>query len=397
MENLNEEYKVEIGDIKKDRHYKTSKLSTQLAKFKELHNDAMEETGELMDELLKLKQASEKSEAIIDAQDNQLIQKRKDINNLHRKLAETEKRVSKIFKEKISLQTQLNEFKTKWSQSQAEIQKLQKDLEQLMIDKNDEIEKLTDELDQRTQKLTTENYSLTQKLEQRELIQYSYSLRGSTSHNNTAMLTAGIMSNRSPSSSISKFVISNEYDTQSAPTTDLMHSTSLNSVQDVIKLEENILAQHEYLKKMETERLEKRHSMGARALTSKNRNDNNRINKRKKGKTNVEELKKEVVIKENKISEMRSSEAPTDKEKRLQWLLEIAILDEDIRETKQKIKQVEKQKKSKKWKKPKGAKENDVISKVTTIDAMNYIDAALTLKQVQDNENDEDEEQRFTV
>ena len=50
LETSNEEYKMEISDIKKDRHYRTSKLSTQLAKFKELHNDAMEESEELMDE-----------------------------------------------------------------------------------------------------------------------------------------------------------------------------------------------------------------------------------------------------------------------------------------------------------------------------------------------------------
>ena len=45
-----------------------------------------------------------------------------------------------------------------------------------------------------------------------------------------------------------------DYDNLSTPNTDLIHSTSLNSMQDIIKAEENIMAQHEYLQKMETER-----------------------------------------------------------------------------------------------------------------------------------------------
>ena len=58
--------------------------------------------------IIKIKTSFRKSEAIIDAQDNQLIQKRKDIDNLHRKLAETENRVSKIFKEKYHFPNTIN-------------------------------------------------------------------------------------------------------------------------------------------------------------------------------------------------------------------------------------------------------------------------------------------------
>ena len=106
LEAENAEYKLEITEINKDRKYRTTKLNNQLSKFKDLHQDAIEETTELMDEVLKLKQSVEKSEAIIDAQDVTLKQKRKDFDNLQSRLADAERRASNIFKEKINVQKQ---------------------------------------------------------------------------------------------------------------------------------------------------------------------------------------------------------------------------------------------------------------------------------------------------
>lgn len=394
MENVNEEFKMEINDIKKDRHYKTSKLNDQLVRFKELHNDAIEETTELMDEVLKLKQSLEKSEAIIDAQDNQLIQKRKDVDNYEKKLVETEKRVSNIFKEKLSLQEQLNQFKSKLNESQTKINQLKQEIEKLRAEKDEKIEQITDELDERTQKLTTENYKLTQKLEQREMIQHSYSMRSGDRSNgpNTALLTAGITS-ISPSTSGSKFVVSKEYDNLSPNINDnselLIKSATLNSMQDVIKAEETILAQHEYLQKMETDRLFGRHSTGAfstnRAKKRRSRlvNNNNNININiNKQQLSKKQLQDEINKKQEKLNEIRNGTMPDDKEKRLVILLEIATLEDEIVKHKRKIKNIERQN-AKKNKKDKNGKENDTISKLTTTDALNYVDAALTLKHVQ--------------
>merc|ERR1711902_208587 len=78
-------------------------------------------------------------------------------------------------------------------------------------------------------------------------------------------------------------------------------------------------------------------------------------------------MQNEIQEKEKKLDSARNVKMPTDKEKRLQILLEIATLEDDVIKLKRNIQNIDKQiSKSKKGKNDKqNDKQNDMISKVT--------------------------------
>merc|ERR1712154_662624 len=140
----------------------------------------------------------------------------------------------------------------------------------------------------------------------------------------------------------------------------------LNSMNDVISAEQTLLAQHDYLQKMETERLVQRHSTDKfnqrRSRIYKKHQNNNKIidwNDQKK------RMQNEIQEKEKKLDSARNVKMPTDKEKRLQILLEIATLEDDVIKLKRNIQNIDKQiSRSKKGKNDKqNDKKNDMISK----------------------------------
>eukprot|EP01083_Nonionella_stella_P113338 334097_1 len=413
-QNQIDEYKMEIGDITKDRHYKTTKLSKQLTRFRELHKDAKDETTELMDEVLKLKQSLDKSEAIMDAQNHQLSQKRKDVDALRKDLMERDRKVSTIFNEKASLQTDLAELKAIISQNKSE-----------STEKDDEIEQLKEEMEKRTQELTQLNHELTQKLEQREMVQHAYSIRSMeplealveelnsnkspvpvvspmaspmAGKANTAMLNAGILS---AGGLHHPKIVSAFQPSQEAFSPELLiQSASIHGTEDVIQAEQSLLAQYDYLQKMDTARLVERRSTGR---FSKRRESKLAGKKQKKIvdigaelKEQKKNMKKELEDKKKTLEAMRKIEAPEDNEKRLQVLLKVATLEDDIVQLKRRIKNVEKQISKQKDGKNKDESDNVAISKVTTMEALNYIDAALTLSAMRNDDSDDDE-LRFLV
>jgi len=408
---MNEEYEAQIKDITKDRTYKTTKLNNQLDKFKLLHQDAMEETTELMDEVLNLKQSLEKSEALIDAQDHQLQEKRKDIDMLRRQAMEGETRVANILKEKISIQSQLTELRSSLGQYQETNSELEKQMERMQQEKDAQIESLRQELETRTQTLSTQNYELTQKLEQREMIQHAYSMRSpigspEIGKQNSAMLNAQISSSSSASYHAPKIVpaLSTKASFQhlfaSAATEEpsaelLIKSATLNNNDDVIAAEQSLLAQHDYLQKMATERLVERASTNRYTKRRSRVAQNDRVKlKDLKPEEEHKRMTTEIQGKETELEQLKTGNMPQEKEKRLKVLIKIASLQDEISTLKMKLQRKARNlaKKGKGGKNGNKEKDSEMIASVTTMDAMNYVDAALTLKQVQDANDDEDDD-----
>mmetsp|Transcript_52228 Transcript_52228/g.86420 ORF Transcript_52228/g.86420 Transcript_52228/m.86420 type:complete len:908 (+) Transcript_52228:109-2832(+) len=402
---LNDEYVKKIKDISKDRQFRTTKLNDQLSKFKTLHKDAKDESTELMDEILNLKQSLEKSEAIIDAQDNQLLQQRKDMDAVHKQLSDAESRVALVFKDKTAVQTQLDSWKERASQYQTEVQELKEKMEKVSDSKDNEINQLKEKLEERTQMLTEKNFELTQKLEQREMIQHALSIRSAQSNEmvspspkaNTAMLNASATSGSyqapkivpmlSTKASFHHLFAPGGNNDEISPEL-LIKSASMNSMQDVINSEQSILAQHDYLKRMETGRL------GGRQLTeayTKRRSHFVHKFDPMSADADKKKLETELQAKQSKVSALRNSAMPSDKEQRLKVLLEIAAMEDDITQLQRKLQRIEKKQKHK-GKVNHHQQSSSIVSKMSTVDAMDYIDAALTMRQVHNEDDNDDDE-----
>ena len=388
LSSLNKEYEKKIKEISKDRHYRTTKLNEQLSKFKELHTDAIEETTELMDEVLKLKRSLEKSEAVCDAHEHALMQKRKDVSNLERQLFENEKRVSNIFKEKLELQNQFDILKDIVANYKSEI-----------ATKDEEIEKLKDEMAERTQTLKNQNHALTQRLEQKEVIQHSYqrSSIGPALSNLSSLTSSSAISLLFPQK-IKAATAHHRHGSTFGSGELIMTASTMNDVDDAIRAEQALMAQADYLQKQATERLKNR-QLSPRQNTKRQ----NRLAVKFKGRKiqTVENLKKEkkkiaskIEETEKKLEYLRNTDMPEDKSERLTILLEIASVDDDLLELKRKLKSINNRIKKIR------AKSNSIdsnsggtpnasprASKLTDFDAMNYIDAALSMTDLNANED----------
>eukprot|EP01083_Nonionella_stella_P013942 39233_1 len=359
LESLNDEYRMEIGDMRKERHFKATKLNDELDKFKQLQVQSKSESSGLVEEVLKFKQSAEKSEALIDALDHQLAERRKDMDSLQRELVDKERRVSSVFKEKTALQTELNDMKVVLTNNELDLSQ-----------KDDKIEQLKDELDRRTQELTAEIHELTETLEQREMIQHSVTIRNMEPE--TDELTEDVEDNKE-----------DDFGARDV----LIQAATIHNIDEVIHAEKTLLAQCDYLEKMETMRRETSlmEMSGADAGDSKEKKKE--MNVPSDPKEQKKALEQEVVEKKKKLKELREMKRPDDKGERLKLFLKIGSLEDDVSQLKRKIKRIAKQI-SKEKKSKLGVDKPDIPSKVTTNDVMHYIDAALTLSEFRDEDSD---------
>eukprot|EP01084_Bolivina_argentea_P302804 522712_1 len=284
-----------------------------------------DETTELMNEIDKLKQLSEKSQLIINVQENQLQQNRDEINEFEKKLIDKNKIISNNENELKNMKLKVDEFDTIISNKNDEI-----------CVKNEEIENLKHELENRTQKLTEENHKLAQQIEEFQKMTGDIDINNGYSTNETSV-------------------------EQIIKTATLTLNNEENEEKDaVISTAASVLDNMAYLQKLETERLVKRTTI----IENENDNDDkkqkrNRFYSFKKyydgnnllnEKTNIE---KNIKEKKEKLISLKKISLPNDGNKRMNILIDIAILEDDIIGLKRKLKNINKKimKKNKKKKK----------------------------------------------
>merc|ERR1712228_529693 len=193
----------------------------------------------------------------------------------------------------------------------------------------------------------------------------------------------------------------------------LAKSVTMDAANDIIKAEQSLMAQHDYLQKMETERLKNR-TLSVRNSTKRKERLAASFNERKI--QNADTLNAEKKVIEEKISETQKNlksfrqmltvgddtNLNDDKSKRLGILLKIASADDDSLKFERRLKNVDVKIKKSKAALNINTNGNNLNtphnmvsppgSKLTTADALNYIDAALSMSTLKSMESMDDED-----
>eukprot|EP00483_Globobulimina_turgida_P001539 UN01541 len=113
----------------------------------------------------------------------------------------------------------------------------------------------------------------------------------------------------------------------------LLKSSTMNSINDVITAEKSILSNLDYLKTLEHNRATQRAATGI-FVSERHMRDKQKINEFRKKHENLDQEKKELEIEikkfGNELNDVQQKELPANKDERLEALLSIATLKDEL-------------------------------------------------------------------